>query len=166
MVQAHIIFLSYLIYFVYSEIVQHYPCDSEVTVASDTNVKDHINTGSLPESWECVVQEVRVSPCPAAQHDRNIRCNIKRGSVMQIEFDFTPANNYTVENEIHKVGSNRGYFSWHNWFHFSQNLIGHYNFNVTVDKSTLPVSLYYKSKDINNLAIFNIYSVHMTSNGD
>lgn len=130
-----IIIFACVILSVYSEIVQHYPCDSEVSINSN-----NLDEQNAPDSWECVVQEVRVSPCPVAQEDRSLRCNIKRGSVMKIEFDYTPANNLSIEHEIQRVGTNRGYFSWHNWFTFFSNPVEQYNFNVTVDKSTLPVS--------------------------
>uniref|UniRef100_A0A336LE05 CSON008955 protein n=1 Tax=Culicoides sonorensis TaxID=179676 RepID=A0A336LE05_CULSO len=131
-----ILLLSFHVISIQSELIPHFPCDSETDITIDGT---SLQSNKSPEPWNCDIKEVRVSPCPETAMDRNERCNIRRGTVMQIDFDYTPDyRNHTSKNEIHGVGSNRGYFSWFNWFHFNQDTVGTYSFNVTIDKSTLP----------------------------
>lgn len=141
MIRQQILILTsfYFIFTINSEVVQHQFCNSEIPLTSNNNN----STIETHESSRCDIHEVRITPCPEASIDKNTRCNIKRGSVMKIEFDFSPANNHSIDQQIHKVGSHRGYFSWHNWFKFSFQRLGHYSFNVSVDKSTLPVSKHF-----------------------
>ncbi|XP_063700841.1 uncharacterized protein LOC134831118 [Culicoides brevitarsis] len=128
------VFLCLFTSLISSEIVQHYPCDSEIPITSKAQPAN-----GQPESWRCDIQQVRVTPCPIADKDKTLRCNIKRGSVMKIDFDFITAENQsTVETTVQRIGSNRGYFRNHHWFNFAPNQVENYSFNVTVDKSTLP----------------------------
>lgn len=135
---------------VFAEVVRHYPCQSfntpvapqAVFTSKEKNVSliDVIDKSNT-ESRNCKIHEVRVNPCPEVINDQNRRCSIKRGRQLHIEFDFSPHNNHTIQNEIYRVNSSRGFLPWANYFDTTRvEEMDSFSFNLTVSKSTPPVS--------------------------